>query len=372
MAAQDGLMPPLRAVQNEPGSESPAAPAPARAGAGVRRGGPPLYRQVCEQVEALAMSSELGDERPLPPEGQLIARFGVSRGTLRRATDELARQGLLRIEPGRGTFVVQATKVRWLVWDRLLGVAEPDSRFDFDLSRFVPDFTGRERCDDQLRLLPAYLGARTVFLAPDNSLETMRRYALDDGKTIVVPSYGLRRGLILVDPAALASAADHRLAATLDGMERLGRRLSLDEVRDLGPVDLVVSGAVAVTRRGLHFGGGDGYFDLEWGLLRHCGLVTSKTTVAVVVHDCQVLDADIRPGPHDAVADLVITPGGGVAACTPPLPKPDGIFWEELRTAWADSGIPYVHELIAELDPNPGLPATARPRWRARSGEGTL
>ncbi|WP_375498746.1 GntR family transcriptional regulator [uncultured Jatrophihabitans sp.] len=41
-----------------------------------------------------------------------MERFGVSRGTLRRATDELARQGLLRIEPGRGTYVDQATKVR--------------------------------------------------------------------------------------------------------------------------------------------------------------------------------------------------------------------------------------------------------------------
>jgi 5-formyltetrahydrofolate cyclo-ligase len=368
MGAQAGLMPPLRALPRDSAAE--AAPVTAAARSRVRRdGGPPLYRQVCDRIEALAMSADLGDERPLPPEGQLIARFGVSRGTLRRATDELARQGLLRVEPGRGTFVVQATKVRWLVWDRLLGVAKPDSRFDLDLSRFVPDFEGRERCDARLRALPAYTAASTVFLAPDNSLEAMRRYALDDGKAIVVPSYGLRRGLILLDPAALDGPADHRLAATLDGMEQLGRRLSLEEVRGLGPVGLVVSGAVAVTRRGLHFGGGDGFFDLEWGLLRHCGLVTSKTPVIVVAHDCQVLDADIRPGPHDAVADLVITPGGGVAACTPPLPKPDGIFWEEIRTTWASSGIPYVRELIAELDPDPA--AAARPRWRERPGERT-
>ncbi|HEY0934787.1 MAG TPA: 5-formyltetrahydrofolate cyclo-ligase [Trebonia sp.] len=362
-------MPPLRSVPDDLGSASApvTAPPPPR----VRRdGGQPLYQQVCDQIEALALSAELGDERPLPPEGQLIGRFGVSRGTLRRATDELARRGLLRIEPGRGTFVVQATKVRWLVWDRLLGVARPDSRFDLDLSRFVPDFAGRERCDDQLRSLPGYREAETVFLAPDNSLETMRRYALDDGKTILVPSYGLRRGLVLLDPAALGGRADHRLAATLDGMEQLGRRLSLNEVRGLAAVDLVVSGAVAVTRRGLHFGGGDGFFDLEWGLLRHCGLVTSKTPVVVVAHDCQVLDADIRPGPHDAVADTVITPGAGVTACAPPLPKPDGIFWAEIRTAWAGSGIPYVRELIAELDPDPVLTAPARPRWREHDGAG--
>ena len=339
------------------------APSSSLARSSVRRdgGSPPLYRQVCDQVEALAMAAELGDERPLPPEGQLIARFGVSRGTLRRATDELARQGLLRIEPGRGTFVVQATKVRWLVWDRLLDVAKPDSRFDLDLSRFVPDFEGRARCDERIRQLPAYKTAGTVFLAPDNSLEMMRRYALADGKRIIVPSYGLRRGLILLDAAAL-DAADRRLAATLDGMEQLGRRLSLAEVRDLGAVDLVLSGAVAVTRRGLHFGGGDGFFDLEWGLLRHCGLVTSRTPVVVVVHDCQVLDADIRPGPHDAVADMVVTPDG-ILTCSPPLAKPDGIFWDEIRSTWADSDITYVRDLIAELDPDPA-PRPTLLRWR--------
>jgi 5-formyltetrahydrofolate cyclo-ligase len=359
MGGQDRRMPSFSVVRNDPGPVPALVPASSR----VRRdgSGAPLYRQVCDQIEALAMSAELGDERPLPPEGQLITRFGVSRGTLRRATDELARQGLLGIEPGRGTFVVQATKVRWLVWDRLLGVARPDSRFDLDLSRFVPDFEGRERCDELLRALPGYAAARTVFLAPDNSLETMRRRALADGKRIVVPSYGLRRGFILLDPAAL-HAADHRLAATLDGMEQLGRRLSLAQVRELGTVDLVVSGAVAVTRRGLHFGGGDGFFDLEWGLLRHCGLVTSRTPVVVVVHDCQVLHADIRPGPHDAVADMVITPGG-ILTCAPPLAKPDGIFWGELRGTWADSGIPYVRDLVAELDPGP-VPRAARPRWR--------
>lgn len=355
-------MPSFSVVPDPPGS--PGSPAPVRPPVRRKGGAPPLYRQVCDQVEALAMAAELGDERPLPPEGQLIERFGVSRGTLRRATDELARQGLLRIEPGRGTFVVQATKVRWLVWDRLLNVAKPDSRFDLDLSRFVPDFTGRERCDELLRELPAYTAARTVFLAPDNSLEEARRRALADGKRIIVPSYGLRRGLIALDPAALG-AADYRLAATLDGMEQLGQHLSLADVRDLGRVDLVVSGAVAVTRRGLHFGGGDGFFDLEWGLLRHCALVTSRTPVVVVVHGCQVLDADIRPGPHDAVADTVITPDGTVS-CSPPLAKPDGIFWDEMRGTWANSDIPYVRDLVAEFDPDP-VPGPGRLRWREGS-----
>lgn len=328
-----------------PGASDRAAHRPAAA---------PLYRQVCDAVERLALALPLGDEGPLPPEGELMARFGVSRGTLRRATDELARQGLLRIEPGRGTYVHQPAKVRVLVWERLATVARPDSRFDLDLSRFIPDFEGRERCDEQLLALDAFGSAATIFVTPDNSLEAVRRQVLEAGKRLLVPTYGLRRGFVLLDGAQIDLAA-YDLAATLDGMERFGRALALDDlagtgaagpVGPVGPVGLVVTGAVAVTRQGLHFGAGDGYFDLEWGLLRHFGLATPQTPVVASVHDCQVLDTAMRPGPHDAVVDLVITPTQ-VRQCAPSLPKPDGILWHEIRGA-ADLAVPYVHELVAQ------------------------
>lgn len=344
---------PESAADPDEGPTAPVSrPRPGRGGDGA-----PLYRQVCDSVEALAMGAPLGDESPLPPESQLMAVFGVSRGTLRRAVDELVREGLLRVEPGRGTYVVQSTKVRWLVWDHLVEVARPDSRFDLDVSRFVPDFDGRERCDAQVQALPDYAAARTVFVAPDNSLESLREEALADGKQILVPTYGMRRGFVLIDGADL-DPADRRLAATLDGMERCGRELTLPDLRALEPVGLVVTGAVAVTRRGLHFGGGDGFFDLEWGLLRHCGLATPHTTVVAVVHSCQIVDADIRPVPHDAVVDLIVTPEA-TALASPPLPKPDGLFWDEIR-AGVDRSRAYVSELLAELQPN-GVAPLARP-----------
>ena len=324
----------------------PARPSTPSRQLGRRNGGAPLYRQVCDSIEALAMSLPLEDERPLPPEPELMAAFGVSRGTVRRAVDELVRDGLLRVGAGRGTFVVAATKMRWMVWDRLVEVARPDSRFDMDLSRFVPDFAGSDLCTSAVTSLPGYLGPGPLFLTPDNSLEGLRLRALEDGRRLIVPTFGMHRGFVLVDGGRL-DRRDLAMAATLDGMERHGRHLSLDELRRAEPVGLVVTGAVAVTTRGLHVGGGEGYFDLEWGLLRHLGLASPRTTVVVVAHSCQVVDADVRAAPHDAVADIIVTPEGATG-CRPRLPKPDGLFWEELRSTGGRAR-PYVDELTAEL-----------------------
>jgi 5-formyltetrahydrofolate cyclo-ligase len=330
-------------AQNRRGQPPAAASRPQRAGR-VRPDfpGQPLYRQVYRRIEAMAMELPLDADGLLPPENQLMARFGVSRGTVRRATDELVRQGLLRVEPGRGTFVDQAAKVRGMVWDRLAAVARPDARFDTDLSRFVPDFDGRERCDQAIARLGAFADARTVFIAPDNSLEVLRAAAIADGKRVLVPTFGLRRGMVLVDGSGVAPA-DRSLAATLDGLERFGRHLDLAGLERLGQVDVLLTGAVAVTRRGLHFGGGQGYLDLEWGLLRQLGLVSAATPVIASVHGCQIIDADLAPAPHDAVVDAVVTPDETLR-CVPALPKPAGLLWERIP-ADLDGPASYFHQL---------------------------
>jgi len=136
-------------------------------------GAAPLYHQVFVGIEELALTTALDDDRPLPAEPALMARFGVSRGTLRRAVEELCRQGLLRSEPGRGTFVDKPTQVRRLVRNRLAEVARPDSRFHDDLRWFVPDFEGSERCVEHVRQLPGYGRSAHIFVSPDNSLEQL-------------------------------------------------------------------------------------------------------------------------------------------------------------------------------------------------------
>ena len=64
-----------------------------------------LYHQILSELTGRIESGEIGVGDRLPSEADLVADFGVSRTTARRALDELRRQGLVRREPGRGTFL---------------------------------------------------------------------------------------------------------------------------------------------------------------------------------------------------------------------------------------------------------------------------
>ena len=209
----------------------------------------PLYEKVRSELEAIALERPLTDTTSLPPEPKLMEQFGVSRGTLRRAIDELVRDGLLNAEQGRGTYVNQEERIRRVVWNRLANVALPDSRFHLDLRHFVPDFTGRSRADARVVKQSAWTKADTIFLMPDNSTRALRHKALLAGKRILVPTFGFRRGLVVLDGATIPDA-DKALASTLDGMEQIGERFGVE-----------LKGTPVV---------GDGLRDLQAGALVGC------------------------------------------------------------------------------------------------------
>src|SRR5918912_4303812 len=79
-------------------------------------------------------------------------------------------------------------------------------------------------------------------------------------------------------------------------------------VEDLGHVDLVVCGTVAVNRAGVRVGKGGGYSDLELGLLVEAGLVDDATTIVTTVHPLQVVDEELPETAHDFRVDLIVTP----------------------------------------------------------------
>ena len=66
-----------------------------------------LWRQIVGRLTRDIASGGYKPGGQLPTEAVLSARFGVNRHTVRRALEEMSRDGLVRIEQGRGTFVAE-------------------------------------------------------------------------------------------------------------------------------------------------------------------------------------------------------------------------------------------------------------------------
>lgn len=94
-----------------------------------------LYEGLREGIEGGAFP----DGSRLPSEPQLIERFGGGRHSLRRALGELAHQGLIRTEQGKGSFVQRAGML-----DYRISLRTRASRNLADLGRVSSDQPVRE------------------------------------------------------------------------------------------------------------------------------------------------------------------------------------------------------------------------------------
>jgi 5-formyltetrahydrofolate cyclo-ligase len=146
---------------------------------------------------------------------------------------------------------------------------------------------------------------------PDAPQLPVRAHALADGKLLymAVPRLADERPFILLDPERLSLPP--RRAASIAGSARAGRRIG---VAELGPVDLVVCGSVAVNREGARVGKGGGFSDLEFALLVEAGLIGPDTVVATTVHPLQVLEEELPETAHDFRLDLIVA-GEEVIRC---------------------------------------------------------
>jgi len=67
----------------------------------------PLYFQLKQILKRAIEANELQVGELIPPEMELMERYGISRATVRQAVLQLVNEGYLRREKGKGTFVTQ-------------------------------------------------------------------------------------------------------------------------------------------------------------------------------------------------------------------------------------------------------------------------
>lgn len=66
----------------------------------------PLWRQLADVLRSQIQAGKLQSGRVMPSETTLMQTHGLARGTVRKAIDALAEEGLVIRVQGRGTFVV--------------------------------------------------------------------------------------------------------------------------------------------------------------------------------------------------------------------------------------------------------------------------
>ncbi|GFN22368.1 GntR family transcriptional regulator [Thermanaeromonas sp. C210] len=141
----------------------------------------PPYYQLAQILERQIKSGQYRPGDALPSEAELSEKYGLSRMTVRRSLNELARAGLIRTERGKGTFV---------------------SRPELDRAVFVMDVFPKDMASrgmaSSVRLLEARLvpapdkAARKLQLPVGTKVLYIRRSLLADGEPMAYDRKYLR------------------------------------------------------------------------------------------------------------------------------------------------------------------------------------
>jgi 5-formyltetrahydrofolate cyclo-ligase len=225
------------------------------------------------------------------------------------------------------------------VWDGLEESGE--ARFPYPPHGRIPNFAGADEAAERLAETEEWRTADAIKSNPDAPQLPVRRAALRAGKTVYVAVPRLRdeKCFLRLDPEEVE---DIDRATTIGGSADVGAQVGPDE---MGRIDLIVSGSVAVDERGNRIGKGEGYSDLEFAVLREFGSVDDGTTTATTVHERQIVEGEVDVEPHDVPLDLIVTPERTVRA--EGRAKPSGIRWDELAEARIDE-IPVLRRLRGE------------------------
>lgn len=208
----------------------------------------------------------------------------------------------------------------------------------------IPGFVGGTEAAERLAALPFWQAARVIKANPDTAQVAVRLRALQDGKKVymAVPRLTQERCFIELDPADLqARGIAFEAVATHQGAMQHGRAVAFEE---MAPIEVVITGCVAVSRDGGRTGKGAGFADLELGILRQMGLVQADTPIVTTVHPLQIVDGSHLPMmSHDWSLTWIVTPDEVIETIRN-RPQPTGLEWEKVRPEQVES-IPALQKL---------------------------
>ncbi|XP_037028956.1 uncharacterized protein LOC119069157 [Bradysia coprophila] len=193
----------------------------------------------------------------------------------------------------------------------------------------IPNFVGVEKAVELLSETPEYKNAKNIKVDVDRSQDAVKLNALSSSKNLFISCGKDSKALYAkVNCPETEDVATQKKAILVLNLAEYGTEIEFQNKVEL---DMVVYGSVAVSKLGERIGRGNGYVDLDFATLKHCGSITDKTLIVTVIHDEQLYDTlpthlftDL-----DVPLDLIVTPTQ-VIRVPKRLPRPAGIRWEIL------------------------------------------
>lgn len=256
--------------------------------------------------------------------------------------DQEAREGmekymkLIQDLADKGNIRAQKTAWKWDLRKKVWNFLEDNDLADFPrpVHHRIPNFKGSGRAGERLAELPEFINAKVVKVNPDTPQKSVRVAALRSEKTLYVPQPRLRTGFFSRIQPGKVPPEKYNFAATAGGMKQLAEPMDLD---DGTKIDVVVIGSSAVNpETGMRVGKGEGFAELEYGMMRQLGMIDENTPVITTVHDSQVISENFPPKgknlmKHDVPVDIIVTPTQTIRVNKAKQPaKPTGIYWDLL------------------------------------------
>jgi 5-formyltetrahydrofolate cyclo-ligase len=214
--------------------------------------------------------------------------------------------------------------------NRISSVSDEKTRFrqrmDNNYHGRLPFLSANDagRTAERLRSIPEYRDASMVLVSLHPSLRQAGLNALADRKKLVLPTPGLQKGFVLIDPVTVPPPK-RTMAVRPLLRNPFGTKLSYQESL-VPPIDLLICEGLFIGADGTCMGDGNGHLDLQFAILSTLGWLAVAPQVIALVDDEQILPS-VPAGPTDVGVHCIVTPRQVLRTGCTRLPR-CGIIWE--------------------------------------------
>lgn len=187
-------------------------------------------------------------------------------------------------------------KLRQYMWDLLFN-NELSLRSNGDYNK-IPNFKGADFAAKRLSQTIEWDKSKIIFSSPDSAQIPVRKYALIDGKILIMATPKIQEGYLILNPETINN---YDFASTIDGAYEYGKF-----IKDLPKIDLVVEGSVCVDKLGHRLGKGGGYGDIEISYLIENKCINKDTPIVTTIHPLQLV-SNVPTQEHDQKINMIVT-----------------------------------------------------------------